>query len=200
MIQNVVFDMGNVLVDYQPQRFAGELLRDPEAARAVVRELFEGPEWKLLDAGAIEEDDAVAKVQARIPQYADDVSLVMDRWYGRMEPMPGMPELVGRLKGGGYRLFLLSNTSLQFYRFRERFGLFRHFDGFVVSAKEKLVKPDPDIFRLLCGRYALLPQECLFVDDLAQNVEAAERVGFRAHRFVGAAELEDFLKESGILS
>lgn len=199
MIRNVVFDMGNVLLDYQPQKFADELLGDPEAAGAVVRELFEGPEWKLLDAGAVEESEALARVQARIPQYAQEAALVMERWPYVMEPVPGMPGLVERLKGRGYGLYLLSNTSLQFYRFRESFELFRHFDGFVASAKEKLVKPDPAIYRLLCDRYGLVPQECLFVDDLAQNVEAAERVGFRVHLFAGAAELEEFLKEQGIL-
>lgn len=199
MIRNVVFDMGNVLLDYQPQKFADGLLRDPEAAGAVVRELFGGPEWKLLDAGAVELSEALARVQARIPQYEQEAALVMERWPYVMEPVPGMPELVERLKGRGYGLYLLTNTSMQFFQFREHFELLRRFDGFIASAKEKLVKPDPAIYRLLCNRFGLVPQECLFIDDLEQNVEAAERVDLRAHRFLGAAELEEFLKKQGIL-
>lgn len=200
MIRNVVFDMGNVLSDYNPRKYAESLLSDPGAVNAVVKELFGGPEWLLLDAGAIEESEAVSRVQKRIPQYADAVAVAMKHWRCVLEPIAGMPELVDRIWKNGYRLYLLSNVSLRFFRYYRQVAMFRHFDGFLISTEEKLMKPDPAIFRRLCEKFGLLPSECLLIDDIRENVEAAIHSGFRGHRFAGAEELEQHLIEKEILS
>ena len=94
MIRNIVFDMGNVLSDYNPRKYAESLLCNHAAAEAVVQELFGGPEWMLLD---VEESEAVSRVQERIPQFSEAVSTAMDHWRCVLEPVPGMPELVDRL-------------------------------------------------------------------------------------------------------
>ncbi|QAT49732.1 HAD family phosphatase [Caproiciproducens sp. NJN-50] len=200
MVRNVVFDMGNVLSDYNPRKYAESLLEDPEAADAVVKELFGGPEWLLLDAGTIEESYAVSEVQKRIPQFAEAVATAMDHWRCVLDPVPGMPELVDRIRQNGYRLYLLSNVSLRFLRFYGEVAMFRHFDGFLISAEEKLVKPDPAIYRRLCEKFELLPSECLFIDDMQENIDEAVRQGFQGHRFAGAEELERFLTGERILT
>jgi putative hydrolase of the HAD superfamily len=200
VIQNVVFDMGNVLSDYNPRKYAESLLSDPDAIDAVVKELFGGPEWLLLDAGAIEEREAVSAVQKRIPKYADAVAMAMDHWRCVLYPVHGMPELVDRIRQNGRRLYLLSNVSMRFFRFYHQIPMFRHFDGFLISAQEKLMKPDPAIYRRLCEKFALLPSECLFIDDIQANVDAAVRQGFQGHRFTDSEELTRFLTEKGVLS
>lgn len=199
MIKNIVFDMGNVLLAYTPQEYVKTVTQDENAAQAVLKELFGAQEWCQLDAGSITEEEAVRQVSSRIPQYADTVRKAMDLWHSNLTPVKGMPELVKRLKDKGYGIYLLSNTSLRFYRYRDKVEMFRMFDGFLVSAKEKLLKPDPAIFRRFCERFSVAPGECLFIDDLAQNIEGAEQVGFQGHRFCGAEELEQYLTGRGVL-
>lgn len=198
-IKNVVFDMGNVLLAYTPEEYVHKIIADPEAAQAVLKELFYGPEWVGLDAGTITEEQAVLQVQARIPRFAGSVQHAMDLWHADLTPMPGMPEIIDGLKARHYKVFLLSNTSLRFLNYYRKVEMFRKLDGFVISAQEKLMKPDPAIYRCLCGRYGLLPQECLFVDDLQKNVEGAEACGWSGHRFAGAEELRRFLEKERIL-
>lgn len=199
MTRNIVFDMGNVLSNYNPRKYVESLLRDHDAAEAVARELFGGPEWLLLDAGTLEESEAVSRVQKRIPQFSEAVASAMEHWRCVLEPVPGMPELVDRIWQNGYRLYLLSNVSLRFLKYYREVAMFRHFEGFLISAEEKLVKPDPAIFRRLCEKFGLLASECLFIDDIQENVNAAVRLGFHGYRFTGVKELEQFLTRGNIL-
>lgn len=199
MIKNIVFDMGNVLLAYTPEEYIKTITQDEVAAAAVLKELFQSEEWRQLDAGSITEEDAVAQVCARIPEYAAEVIKAMDNWHSDLTPMQGMPEIVARLKEKGYKIYLLSNTSLRFFQYKNKVEMFRNFDGFIISAKEKLVKPDVAIFECLCKRYGLESGECLFVDDLQQNIAGAEKAGFHAHLFRGAEELSRYLEKIQIL-
>lgn len=199
MIKNIVFDMGNVLLAYTPDEYMKTITDDEAAAAAVLKELFQADEWQQLDAGAITEEDAVRQASARIPQYADVVQKAMDHWHTDLTPIEGMPEIVAALKEKGYQIYLLSNTSLRFFQYKDKVEMFRYFDGFIASAKEKLVKPDVAIFRCLCDRYSLYSDECLFIDDLQVNIEGSKKAGFHGHLFQGATELSDYLMKNGIL-
>lgn len=199
MIKNIVFDMGNVLLAYTPDEYIKTVTKDKVAAAAVLKELFRSEEWELLDAGAITEEEAVARVTARIPQYGAVVRKAMDDWHSDLTPIAGMPEIIARLKEKGYRIYLLSNTSMRFFQFKDKVEMFRLFDGFIASAKEKMVKPNREIYELLCSRYNLKSGECLFVDDLQANIDGAEHVGLHGHLFRGAAELSAYLSSAGIL-
>lgn len=199
MIKNVVFDMGNVLLAYTPQDYMKTITQDETIAAAILKELFGSNEWVELDAGTITEEEAVARVSARIPEYAEYVQKAMDNWHTDLTPMQGMPEIIKKLKEKDYKIYLLSNTSLRFFKYRDKVEMFHCFDGFIVSAKEKLMKPDPAIFDCLCERYALNCEECVFVDDLQPNIDGAIKAGLHGHLFQGAEELTQYLKDSHIL-
>lgn len=194
MIKNIIFDMGNVLLSYEPKIYVRKIIHDVNTAEAVLRELFQGPEWPMLDAGTLTEEDAVKRIQARIPQYAESVQCAMDGWDEMMTPLPGMLEIVAALKENGYRLYVLSNASLRFFSYYEQKEVFHYFDGFVVSAKEKIVKPDPEIYCRLLKRFDLKAEECLFIDDMQQNIAGASKVGMYGHCFEGADELKSYFK------
>lgn len=198
-IKNVVFDMGKVLLEYRPEEYCRKTIGDEKAAKAVYENLFCGNEWVQIDSGTMTEAEGVALVQKRIPQYAEYVPPAMANWPAALSAMPGMLELLGRLKKKGYGLYLLSNTSLRFYEFSKNFEVFKLFDGKIVSASEKLMKPDQAIFRLLCERFQLVPKECMFIDDTQVNIDAAKVAGLSAHLFQGSEELNAFFRESGIL-
>jgi len=197
-IKNIVFDMGSVLLEYTPREYSHRIITDPKAAESVYRELFQGDEWKQIDAGSMTEKEAIVQIQKRIPKYSDSVQLAMDNWTEALKPMAGMPEIIRGLREKQYRIFLLSNTSLRFYKFYYNFEVFSYFDGFIISAKEEMVKPDHAIYKLLFSRFRLNPSECLFIDDLQVNIEGAEKTGMHGHLFKGSEELDSYLN-SGVL-
>ena len=199
MIKNIIFDMGNVLLAYTPDKYITTLTEDAEAAEAVLRELFRSSEWQELDAGSITEESAVKSVSLRIPQYSDLVGKAMDNWHSDLTPIEGMAVLVEKLKSQNYNIYLLSNTSMKFFSYMDKVEMFKHFNGFIISARERLVKPDRKIFECICSRFGLTAGECLFIDDLQPNIDGAESAGFNAHLFQGAEELTQFLKNSNIL-
>ncbi|CDZ23567.1 hypothetical protein CCDG5_0429 [[Clostridium] cellulosi] len=199
IIKNIVFDMGMVLLNFQPLEYCLKTLKDQQAAKAIYENLFCGDEWVQCDKGVMTEAECIASVQKRIPQYAQYVPQIMADWPASLSAMPGMEELVRKLKDKGYGLYLLSNTSHRFYEFSKHYPVFQYFDGMVISAAEKLLKPDPAIYKLLCSRFRLLPEECIFIDDVQANVEAAKNIGMAAHKFEGASELSTYFKNIGIL-
>ncbi|MDF2613981.1 MAG: family phosphatase [Clostridia bacterium] len=199
MIKNIIFDMGNVLLAYTPKEYIKTITADETIGQAVLRELFYGEEWIQLDAGSITEEEAILRVQSRIPQYNEYVQRAMDDWHSNLTPVEGMPEVVERLKERGYKIYLLSNTSMRFYNYQPKVEMFKFFDGFFISAKERLLKPDKAIFESFLARFCLKASESLFVDDLVVNVKGAESTGIMAHQFCGAYELTEYLKKKEIL-
>ena len=99
-----------------------------------------------------------------------------------------MEELIKELKDIGYKIYLLSNTSKAFYKFKELFPVIKHFDGTFISADYGVLKPDKRIFRLFCEKFSVLPSECVFIDDMPANVKSATEEGFAGIWFKGDAE------------
>lgn len=196
-IKNIIFDVGGVLLKYRPREYTYRIISDPKAAEAVYRNLFDGDEWKQIDGGTMTEEEGIARVVKRIPQFADSVQLAMADWPSCLKVNEGMPEILGRLKSENYKLYLLSNTSLRFYEYSPKFEMFRLFDGMVISAKEKLLKPDPAIYHCLANRFHLKLKECLFIDDMQVNIEGAEKVGMHGHHFENAEELDSYFRLAG---
>lgn len=199
MIKNIIFDMGNVLLAYTPHEFIKTVTDDGEAAQAILKELFYGREWLQLDEGSITEESAVESVSLRLPHYSDLIRKAMDNWHSDLTPIDGMPEIVKKLKSKNYGIYLLSNTSIKFFSYKDDVDMFRDFDGFIISAREKKLKPNREIYECICERFGLSPGECLFIDDLQPNITGALEAGLNAHLFQGAGELAGYLEENNIL-
>lgn len=202
MIRNIIFDMGQVLIHWHPGMFLERYdLTEGEKA-LLLRELFQSVEWVQLDHGTISEAQAAAQVCSRLPEQLHGIveELVTGWWKTPLSPMEGMAELVRELKQRGCGIYLLSNagTALRTY-FPEIPGS-ECFDGLLVSAEEKLLKPQREIFETLLSRFGLTPETCFFVDDSPANVEGALCCGIRGTIFRGdAALLRSQLQKAGIL-
>ncbi|WP_195983999.1 HAD family phosphatase [Clostridium sp. D33t1_170424_F3] len=182
MIRNIVFDMGNVLIDYQPLSYARRFFSDEAEVQLVYRELFSGPEWLKLDEGIVEPEAALASVCARLPEAMHSAAKELFlHWFDFIEPIQGMNELARQLKRAGYSIYILSNAAYSFHLYKERIPVFPLLDGYLVSADEKMVKPSPAIYQLLCSRYRLQPEECYFIDDRLENVQAAQQCGMSGY-------------------
>ncbi len=183
MINNIVFDIGNVLVDYHPARIVRSTIPDPVQAEVVYEAVFRSQGWKLLDRGLITFEDHYQTLAARFPKWAGEIAWILDHWHEDMPPIPGMADLVAGLKRAGYRTFVLSNTSLRFYTYAPPLPIFRLFDGVTLSAEVHLLKPQPEIYDRFCQDHGLAPGGCLFIDDMPENVRGARNAGWHGHRF-----------------
>ncbi|MBR6321354.1 MAG: HAD family phosphatase [Lachnospiraceae bacterium] len=185
MIRNIIFDMGNVLLSYEPERFADELCR-PEAVPVILRELFQGPDWVKQDLGLVGKKELYELVKVRVPEEMHpDLKNAVDNWSSRMKPMPGAKEFLQEMKAQGYKLFVLSNAGSDFYEYFARHYDLLFFDGVVISADLHIVKPDRRIYEYLLETYSLKAEECIFADDMPENVRGAMNCGIRGFLFAG---------------
>ena len=185
---NVVFDIGNVLLRFDPDFLLPRLVPGLLDGRLTLDMLYGNPLWDKLDLGVLSEED-MAREAARL---AGDESLwpqvlpAITRYHELMEPMPAV-DLIPKLHAMGKKVYVLSNYGPEpFARTERRFaGLFAQLDGMVISGHEKIGKPDPAIFRLLLSRYGLNAADCVFIDDRAANVEGAKAVGMKGIVYTG---------------
>lgn len=201
MIKNIIFDMGQVLLQWRPQEMIACYGLTQEEEALVLRELFQNVEWVQLDRGVVTEAEVVRRVCARLPeQLHGPVETLTFGWHKRhLIPMPGMAELVRGLKGEGYGIYLLSNANLALRSYFPRIPGAECFDGLVVSAEEKLLKPQPEIYQHLYERFDLKPDECFFIDDNPANVEGAILTGMDGFVFRGdVALLRQALRAAGV--
>lgn len=179
MIHNIVFDMGGVLINFDAQRYTARFVPDPADYELIHRELFRSVEWIRMDRGSITDEEAVACVCRRLPERLHQaVADILEHWHQDIPPLDGVYDLVEELKGKGYGIYLLSNTCTRFHSFRKNIPALRFFDGEFISADCHLVKPEPGIYLRFLEQFALRPEECVFIDDVPLNIEAAIRCGF----------------------
>jgi 2-haloacid dehalogenase len=196
-VRAVVFDIGGVLLDWDPRRLYASLVADPAEVDRFLGEICT-PEWNAtLDAGR-PFDEACDELAGRHPDHAG----LIHAWKRQDEmvagEVPGTAVLVDRLRSARTPLYLLTNMPADvFAARRERYAVLQRFDGAVVSGEEGLLKPSAEIFARLAERYGLEPAETLFIDDAEVNVAGARAAGFAAHRFTDAPSLADCLREHG---
>ena len=186
MIKNVVLDMGNVLLDFNPEFVLSEFCSSEEEKEVIRRELFEGPEWALGDKGDIKDKDRFDLVKGRVPEkYHEALKNCADHWDICMDPLPGAENFCRRVKEMGLRIYVLSNASDLFYTYFPKFLPLEFFNGVFVSSDYLMLKPDVKIYETFLNKYGLDPKECLFVDDRKENVEGAEKAGMKGFCFKG---------------
>jgi 2-haloacid dehalogenase len=195
----VVFDLGSVLIDWDPRHLYRSLFDDEEAMEVFLRDVA-SPEWNAQqDAGRTWEEAIDALVREH-PDQRDLIVAYRERWVemlgGAIEPVV---EIAAELRAGGIPLFALSNWSAEtFPAALERYPFLSWFDGLVISGRIGIAKPDPRIFAHLLATNGLTAGETVFIDDTERNVEQARRLGFRAIRFTGAEALRAELHALGL--
>ena len=196
MIKNVIFDYGNVLVDWNPAYlFLPVFGGDEEKCRFFTDNVCNREWFTRMDRGE-DMDKCVAELQVQYPQYADAVAMFRDRWFDMCHgDIPGMLEIIQDLKQKGYGIYGLTNwPAATFAEARRRFSTLASIDNYVVSSSVHLAKPEPAIYQLLLSKYNLNSCECIFIDDRKDNVDAAISLGMSGIVYPGTAD-----RLSGIL-
>ncbi len=198
----VIFDVGRVLYDWDPRILYRRLITDDRALDAFLREVVT-TEWHFQHDAGRDFADTSAELIARYPQHAELIAAWGPRFRESIgDPVPGMHELVAELDSAGVPLFAITNFSHEFwppFRVAEA-ELFDRFRDIVVSGDEKLVKPDPAIYRLALARFGLEPGEGVFIDDNRANIDAAAALGIHALHFTDEATLRPQLQALGLVA
>ncbi|WP_422059464.1 HAD family hydrolase [Sphingopyxis sp.] len=199
--QSVIFDVGRVLFDWDLRHLFAKLIADRQELEWFVTNVVT-PQWHFQHDAGRPLAEMVPELQAEFPQHAALIDAYATRFNETIPgPVRGSIELVERLDAAGVPLFAITNFGHEFWEgFRPTQPVFDRFRDIVVSGTEKLIKPDPAIYRLAIERFGIDPAGALFVDDVAANIAGAESVGIAGHRFVDAAMLEAALVRRGFLS
>ena len=196
MLKNVIFDIGGVICEYNPDDIMRRFFAPadiPQVKPIIYRQ------WETLDTGAADYDAYWRDTRALLPERLwDDCDTFFRQWYRTLPPIEDIWALIARLKARGYGAYILSNAPTVYAEhFHEVYPIARLVDGIVISAPIRLVKPSAEIFRYICDQYALRPEECLFVDDIAANVEGARAAGMQGFHFIGDADaLEEAIRNA----
>lgn len=199
-VKAVVFDLGGVLIDWNPLYLYRQLLPDEESARRFLAEVCT-PAWNgQFDAGK-PFAEGVAELSAEFPHHGELISAFHTRWPEMLGgAIEGTVAILEELRREPVALHAISNWSAETFPFAaERFGFLGHFEVLVVSGERKLAKPDPAIFELFLREAGLPASACVFIDDNADNIATASRLGFKALRFRDPETLRRDLGELGLL-
>ena len=197
----VVFDLGGVLIDWNPRYLYRQLFDGDEAAMETFLTEVTTPEWNLQQDAGRSWDDAVAALTRQHPEHAELIAAYRDRWPETLgEAIGPTVEILDELRRAGVRLFALSNWSAETFPVaRKRYPFLGWFEGIVISGEVGITKPDERVYRQLLERNGLDPASTVFVDDNEANVRAADEIGMIAIRFEGGDALRSTLSDLGLL-
>ncbi|MCB1538117.1 MAG: HAD family phosphatase [Rhodospirillales bacterium] len=194
MNKTVVFDVGGVLIDWNPEYLYRRLIPEARAREAFLKTVCTRA-WNAQQDLGRSWADAVRERIAAFPEHESLIRAYDENWHEMVAGLvPGTSELKDNLRARGVKVFALTNFSAEKWTLAQSlWPTLARFDGVVCSGVERVAKPDPAIYRVLFNRHALDPAACLFIDDLPANVAAARDLGMRGHVFTNAGALADTL-------
>lgn len=195
MIKNVIFDLGNVLLNFEPKGYLKSKI-PTEKIEIIYKSIFQSEEWMSLDRGTITEEEAKANIIDRNIEYKEYINIAFENWYDILKPIEKNVKILEKLKDNNYKIYYLSNFhELSFKYVTQKYDFFKKFDGGVVSYEEKLLKPECEIYERIIKKYNLNPKECIFVDDTKINVDGAMECGLYGIHLKDIDALEENLKK-----
>ncbi|MDR0711318.1 MAG: HAD family phosphatase [Prevotellaceae bacterium] len=199
MIKSIIFDFGNVLIEWDPRRIFREMV-PAEELDSFMQNVWK-EEWNNnLDSGVPLADNE-RKLKQKYPQHSSYIAAFHARWYDSLgEENRESVALLTRLQNAGYTTYGLSNWSAETFPVaRKAHPFFSSFNGIVLSGEEKVCKPNPQIYAILLERYKLLPNQCVFIDDRQENLNTAKEMGITPILFTSAAQVREELRRIGVL-
>lgn len=198
-MKKVIFDIGDVLLFFRTHELTAAFTDSDEDAALLHREIFEHPDWIALNRD-VTEDEALRRMKKHIPERLHGAAeRVMEHWDEFLFPNEEMNALAEELYAMGCELYILSNTGARYYSFREKIPALHCFRGVIASWDERVLKPDPEIYRRLFSRFGLAPGDCFFIDDNLLNIEGAKWCGMDGCMYRGdMSEVRAALRAAGL--
>ena len=177
-ITTVIFDIGNVLAAFCWQKHFHNICPDEESFQRLAKATVMDDAWNQFDKGVLSEEELLQIFISNDPEIEELTRKMFINVSDTIEVFDYTHAWIRELKQKGYRVLILSNFSEKAYReCGEKMSFVEEADGAIISYKEKMIKPDREIYELIIDRYSLIPEECVFLDDRADNIEAARQMG-----------------------
>lgn len=204
MIKNIIFDLGNVIINYDQQAIIERFAKTDDEKEYLMENNFKAPEWKRIDLGEIDNNEAIRIINERHNnKYKDLTEEFWHNWYKAQDINENIVAIAKKLKDKGYNIYVLSNMANATYNYFKRIDFFKLCNGIIISAQEHIKKPDERIFKILLERYNLEAEECLFIDDDDTNrsYETANKLGILGRRVIpnDCNDIKRMLKEFGVM-
>ncbi|MBR1930878.1 MAG: HAD family phosphatase [Lachnospiraceae bacterium] len=199
MIRNIIFDIGNVLTDFRWEGFLQDKGFSQEMIGRIAKASVQSPQWAEFDRGVFSDEELMASFIENDPEIEKELHEAYDDIRGMVTPREYACPLVRALKEKGYGVYYLSNFSHKAeVQCGDALAFMPLMDGGILSYRDRLIKPDPEIYKLLLARFGLVAEECVFLDDTAANVEAAKKLGFKGIVFDTKEQALQELSEMGV--
>jgi 2-haloacid dehalogenase len=198
-IENIIFDFGGVLVDWNPRHLYKSHFKDENEMEYFLKNICT-EDWNLeQDRGRTLKEGTIL-LQSKFPEFHAMIQLFYDEWETMLKSeIPETVSLLYKLKTK-YKIYGLTNWSAETISIAyDRFPFFKEFDGIVVSGHEKMIKPNKEIYHLLLNRYNLKAEDTIFIDDNLKNIRAAEEIGLHGIHFESPAQLEKKLSSLNVI-
>ncbi len=190
MIKNIVFDVGDVLVDFRYKDYMRDLGMDEETVEFLSQNIVLTEFWHELDLGFRTNEEARVHFTGKYPEYKDEINRFWDNPSEIVREYDYSAGLLQGLKDKGYGVYVLSNYPIEISELHwPKFRFLPIADGYIISGYERMTKPSPEIYKLLESRFGIKLSECLFVDDRQVNIDGAEAVGMQAVLFTGYRDI-----------
>jgi len=200
MIKNIIFDLGNVLINFKPYEFLLRFTNDKEYIDQFISKVTRSKTWLELDRGTESLENARTIFLSKYPQEKDFIEQFFDQWMDMLAPIEENIKILEELKELGYRTYILSNYIIEAFSYvRSKYSFLSLFNGQIISGVEKVIKPEKAIYELLLSRYNLVPEESLFIDDILFFLKPAKKLGMKTIWNRPETDLREELKKLYVL-
>ena len=199
MIKNVIFDVGDTLIDFRHQEYMHDLGFSEDTIKFLTDNMIFTDFWEQMDRGEKNVDEACDHFCSLYPELKKEIEMFWADTQDIVAEFDFAKPLIMSMKEKGYKVFLLSNYPAQLAELHwPKLSFLPEMDGYIISAKVGIIKPDEKIYRMLMDRYRLHAEECVFIDDNPNNIEAANKLGITGILFTGYEDLKKELDKLGI--
>jgi putative hydrolase of the HAD superfamily len=180
MIKNIIFDLGNVIFNFKPDKYLLRYTKDENYIKEFISKVIRSKTWLKLDRGMISLKTAEKEFIDRYPEDRDFLIMFFKHWMEMLTPIEENVKLLHDLKSSGYKIYILSNFIVEAFNFVNRqYDFLSLFDGGIISGKEKTIKPEFEIYQKLIDKYNLIPEQCIFIDDVRAFLSRANKLNMK---------------------
>ena len=195
-LANIVFDIGNVICEWNPQKLVSSVFSYPEECKCALENIIGHKDWLMLDRGTLCLEEAIPRAARRCQLSEEKISKLFEETPKSLIPFPETVDVIKELGAKGFNLYVLSNMhDYAFEYLSSTYNFWHYFSGIVVSSHVNSIKPEPEIFNHLIDTYDLIPPKTLFLDDMSVNVQAAKKHGLEAMLIENISQLKTELNK-----
>lgn len=197
MLKNIIFDIGNTLLAFDEVGYLSKKFKNPETIKTLQKTIFWSKEWRLLDKNILSEEEVITILGKRQPDLKEEIREVVEAWFNGLAPMEASIQLLKTLREKNYKIYFLSNFYEKAFNYiLNNYAFLEGAEGYLISYQVRLIKPEKEIYEVLLAKFNLKPEECLFLDDMDENLEAGRKLGIKGINIKNLTEIKEFLAKA----